>query len=131
MGKKIVLTGGGSGGHVVPNLALIPYLQEKGYEVHYIGTEDGIEKQLVTDVPYHSIRAGKLRRYLSKENIKDIFKTFKGISDAKKVLKQIQPCHRIFLFQHRKISIFCLLWVCIICLQVPEYSLIHAKQPGF
>lgn len=91
MGKKIVLTGGGSGGHVVPNLALIPYLQEKGYEVHYIGTEDGIEKQLVTDVPYHSIRAGKLRRYLSKENIKDIFKTFKGISDAKKVLKQIQP----------------------------------------
>ena len=92
MSKTIVLTGGGSGGHVVPNLALIPKLQERGYEVHYIGTEDGIERELVSGIPYHSIRAGKLRRYASSKNVSDVFKTFRGISDAKKILKELKPC---------------------------------------
>ena len=92
MSKIIVLTGGGSGGHVIPNLALIPRLKAKGYDIHYIGTEDGIEKELVKDVPYHAIRAGKLRRYASKKNVSDIFQTLHGIGDAKKILKELDPC---------------------------------------
>ena len=46
--KKIVLTGGGTAGHVTPNLALLPHLREKGYEAHYIGSYDGIEKTPVS-----------------------------------------------------------------------------------
>lgn len=91
MSKKIVLTGGGSAGHVTPNLALVPGLQEKGIEVHYIGTQNGIERQLVHDIPYHTIEAGKMRRYLSAKNISDIFKIFKGYGQAKKILKELKP----------------------------------------
>lgn len=91
MGKKIVLTGGGTAGHVTPNLALIDDLQKSGYEVHYIGTENGIERSLVHGIEYHSIVAGKLRRYLSAENIKDFFRIFKGYKQAKKILMDIKP----------------------------------------
>lgn len=65
MGKKIVLTGGGTAGHVTPNLALIPYLRREEYEIRYVGSLDGIEKKLVEDygVPYIGIETGKLRRY--------------------------------------------------------------------
>lgn len=91
MGKKIVLTGGGSGGHVTPNLALLPYLQERGYEVHYIGTRDGIERQLVAGIPYHEIQAGKFRRYMSVRNITDPLRTIAGYFDAKKILKELNP----------------------------------------
>lgn len=91
MGKKIVLTGGGSGGHVIPNLALIPYLEQRGYEVHYIGTHDGLEKTLVTGIPYHAIKAGKLRRYASLKNISDPFKTIAGYFEAKRILKALKP----------------------------------------
>ena len=64
--KKIVLTGGGTAGHVTPNIALLPRLKELGYEVSYIGSYDGIEKTLITDfdIPYYGIATGKLRRYL-------------------------------------------------------------------
>ena len=91
MSKTIVLTGGGSGGHVIPNLALLPYLLERGYEVHYIGTQDGIEKGLVQGIPYHTIRAGKFRRYMSLRNISDPFRTMAGYFDAKKILKDLNP----------------------------------------
>jgi UDP-N-acetylglucosamine--N-acetylmuramyl-(pentapeptide) pyrophosphoryl-undecaprenol N-acetylglucosamine transferase len=91
MSKTIVLTGGGSGGHVTPNLALLPYLQERGYEVHYIGTRDGIESQLVQGIPYHAIQAGKFRRYMSVRNITDPFRTLAGYFDAKKILKELNP----------------------------------------
>ena len=84
MSKKIVLTGGGSAGHVTPNLALVPGLLEHGIEVHYIGTADGIEHTLVHDIPYHAISAGKLRRYASAKNVSDVFKIFKGYGEAKK-----------------------------------------------
>ena len=62
-----MLTGGGSAGHVTPNLALVPYLKEAGCALHYIGTKDGLEKNIMqrTDIPYHAIQAGKLRRYFS------------------------------------------------------------------
>ncbi len=91
MSRIIVLTGGGSGGHVTPNLALLPYLNERGYEVHYIGTRDGIERELVSGIPYHTIRAGKLRRYASLKNFSDPFKTISGYFEAKKILKNLKP----------------------------------------
>ncbi len=91
--KKIVLTGGGTAGHVTPNIALIPELKNDGWDVSYVGTENGIEHELIAreGIPYYSVRSGKLRRYLSKENVKDAFKVLSGINDAKKVLKEIKP----------------------------------------
>ena len=87
MSKKIVLTGGGTAGHVTPNLALLPYLKQEGYEVIYIGSQNGIERTLIEaeGIPYYGISTGKLRRYLSKENLKDVFKVLKGISEAKRL----------------------------------------------
>lgn len=84
--KKIVLTGGGTAGHVTPNIALIPELKNRDWEISYVGTEKGIEHELISreGIPYYSVRSGKLRRYLSKENIKDAFRVLGGISDAKK-----------------------------------------------
>ncbi|MEA4854615.1 MAG: undecaprenyldiphospho-muramoylpentapeptide beta-N-acetylglucosaminyltransferase [Christensenella sp.] len=89
--KTIVLTGGGSAGHVTPNLALVPGLKAHGFSVQYIGTAEGIERSLVHDIPFHSINAGKMRRYASLKNITDIFKLLKGTREAKKVLRSIQP----------------------------------------
>lgn len=91
MTKTIVLTGGGSGGHVTPNLALVPYLKERGYEIAYIGTHDGIEKELTKGLPYYPIKAGKLRRYMSIKNISDPFKIIAGYFEAKKILKKLKP----------------------------------------
>lgn len=93
MGKKIVLTGGGTAGHVTPNLALIPGLKERGYEVSYIGSHDGIERSLIEDagVPYYGISSGKLRRYFDLKNISDPFKVLKGIGDAARILRKIKP----------------------------------------
>ena len=91
--KKIVLTGGGTAGHVTPNIALIPTLQEAGYEVHYIGSYEGIEKNLISEmgIPYYGISSGKLRRYLSAKNFTDPFRVIKGFSQAKQLMKEIQP----------------------------------------
>lgn len=91
--KHIVLTGGGTAGHVTPNIALIPKLHEEGYAISYIGSYDGIEKQLISDmkIPYYGISSGKFRRYLSLKNLTDPFKVIKGVSEAKQLLKQLQP----------------------------------------
>lgn len=91
--KKIVLTGGGTAGHVTPNIALLPKLKELGYEIHYIGSYDGIEKRLIEDfdIPYYGIATGKLRRYFDVKNFTDPFRVMKGFSQAKKILKDIQP----------------------------------------
>ena len=69
--KKIVLTGGGTAGHVTPNIALMPELQKNGYEIYYIGSYDGIEKKLIEElgIPYYGISSGKLRRYFDWKNI--------------------------------------------------------------
>ena len=93
MSKKIVLTGGGTAGHVTPNLALLPYLKAEGYEIVYIGSQNGIERTLIEaeGIPYYGISTGKLRRYLSKENIKDMFRVVKGIGEAKKLIKKLKP----------------------------------------
>lgn len=91
--KRIVLTGGGTAGHVTPNMALIPELQKQGYEVHYIGSYDGIESKLIADlgIPYYGISSGKLRRYIDLKNISDPFKVIKGLHQARRLLKKIKP----------------------------------------
>ena len=91
--KKIVLTGGGTAGHVTPNIALIPELQKQGYEIYYIGSHDGIEKKLIEDygIPYYGISSGKLRRYFDLKNFTDPFRVVKGLFDAQKLLKTIKP----------------------------------------
>lgn len=93
MAKKIVLTGGGTAGHVTPNIALIPKLRELEYEIYYIGSYNGIERKLIADfdIPYYGIATGKLRRYLDIKNLTDPFRVLKGYSESKKYLKQIQP----------------------------------------
>ena len=91
--KKIVLTGGGTAGHVTPNIALLPSLKDAGYEITYMGSYDGIEKRLIGDfeLPYVGISTGKFRRYLDPKNITDPFRVIKGFSEARKFLKSYQP----------------------------------------
>jgi len=90
---KIVLTGGGTAGHVSPNIALIPSLEADGWEVVYIGSKNGIEKKLISEIelPYYGISSGKLRRYFSWENFIDPFKVLKGIFDAYFAIAKIKP----------------------------------------
>ena len=89
MNKKVLLTGGGTAGHVTPNIALIPKLKEMGFDICYMGSYEGIEKKLIKDlnIPYYGISSGKLRRYMSIENFKDPFKVIKGYFEAKSILK--------------------------------------------
>lgn len=92
--KKIILTGGGSAGHVTPNLALKPFLEENNFEIHYVGSEDGIEKDIIAkeeNIKYHSVRTGKLRRYFSWKNFTDPFRVIGGYNDAKKLMKELKP----------------------------------------
>lgn len=91
--KKIILTGGGTGGHVIPALILIEPLIKQSYEVHYIGSHSGIERKLVTEVglKYYPISTGKLRRYIDKKNIADMLRVVKGIKEALSIIKKIRP----------------------------------------
>lgn len=93
MSKKIVLTGGGTAGHVTPNMALIPKLRELDYEISYMGSYDGIEKKLIEDfdIPYYGIATGKFRRYFDPKNFSDPFRVIKGMMEARKYLKEIKP----------------------------------------
>ena len=92
-GKKIILTGGGTAGHVLPNITLMPYLSELGFDIHYVGSNDGIERGLVEfhDIPYHGISSGKLRRYFDFRNFTDVFRIIKGVWDSFRILKHIKP----------------------------------------
>ena len=91
--KKIVLTGGGTAGHVTPNIALLPALQAAGYEIAYVGSYEGIEKKLIADfnIPYTGISTGKFRRYLDPKNFSDPFRVMKGFVEARNYLKNYQP----------------------------------------
>jgi len=91
--KRIVLTGGGTAGHVTPNIALLPSLKKLDYEIHYIGSHDGIERKLIEDmkIPYYGISSGKLRRYFDPKNFTDPFKVLKGYAQARKLMKQLKP----------------------------------------
>ena len=91
--KKIILTGGGTAGHVTPNLALLPHLRELGYEIHYIGSYQGIEKKLIENagVEYHGIASGKLRRYFDLKNFTDPLRVLKGYGESLSLMKKLKP----------------------------------------
>ena len=92
--KKIVLTGGGTLGHVTPHLSLIPHLQKAGYEIHYIGTEKGMEAEKIQSVPgvtYHAVKSGKLRRYFSWQNFTDPFRVIAGVFQSAALMGKIKP----------------------------------------
>ena len=91
--KKVVLTGGGTAGHVTPNIALLPELKARDYEVLYIGSYNGMEKDIIeeTGLPYVGISSGKLRRYHDWKNFSDPFRVIKGYFEAKRILKKEKP----------------------------------------
>lgn len=91
--KKIILTGGGTAGHVTPNIALIPRLEELGYEILYVGSYEGMEKKLIehAGIPYRGISSGKLRRYFDLKNFTDPFRVLKGFGEASRILSEFQP----------------------------------------
>lgn len=92
--KRIVLTGGGTAGHVSPNQALIPLLQDDGWEIHYIGTKAGIERTLIESmegVRYHAVSSGKLRRYFDLKNFTDPFRVVKGAWESFSLIRRLKP----------------------------------------
>jgi len=91
--KKIVLTGGGTAGHVTPNIALLPGLREAGFDILYIGSKDGMEKDLIAaqGIPYRGVSTGKFRRYLSAKNFSDPFRVLRGYSEAKDIIREYRP----------------------------------------
>lgn len=92
-GKRIVLTGGGSAGHVTPNLALIDALTAEGWEVHYVGSAEGIERRLVDGkvAAYHVVPVGKLRRYFSWENARDLLRVLQGLWVGWRIVGRLRP----------------------------------------
>ena len=90
---SVAIAAGGTAGHVTPNLALLPSLQERGYEIHYIGSYNGIEKKLIENagIPYDGISSGKLRRYFDIKNFSDPFRVIKGYAEARSLLKKYRP----------------------------------------
>ena len=91
--KTIILTGGGTAGHVTPNLALIPSLKAAGYDIRYIGSYNGMERKLIENagIPYDGISSGKLRRYFDLKNCSDPFRVLKGYAEALKLLRKYKP----------------------------------------
>lgn len=91
--KKIILTGGGTAGHVSGNLAIIPELEKRGYEIGYIGSRDNIEKEIIPSagIEYFEISSGMLRRYFDLKNFTDVFRVAKGTFDALKILRREKP----------------------------------------
>ena len=92
--KRIVLTGGGTAGHVTPNLALIPRLQQDGWEVHYIGAANSAEQELISRVPnvtFHTVSVGKLRRYFDPKNFTDPFRVIRGVFQATGTIRRLKP----------------------------------------
>lgn len=91
--KRIILTGGGTAGHVTPNIALLPTLAKEGFDIQYIGSYEGMEKSLIEDlgIPYHGISSGKLRRYFDWKNFTDPFRVIKGFFEANKLMKELKP----------------------------------------
>ena len=92
--RKIVLTGGGTLGHVTPHLALIPHLRDAGYEIHYVGTENGMEAPRMRaepDVIYHAVKSGKLRRYFSWQNFTDPFRVLAGAFQSARLMGKLKP----------------------------------------
>ncbi len=93
MSKKIILTGGGTAGHVTPNLALLPRLRAEGFDIVYIGSRTGIEKELIggAGIDYRAVSSGKLRRYFDLKNVTDIFRVIAGIFQAAAIIAKEKP----------------------------------------
>lgn len=93
MSKFILLTGGGTAGHVTPNIALIPRLQAMGHRVEYVGSSNGIERQLIEplEISFHTIAAGKLRRYFDWQNFVDVFRVALGFLQALLLMLRLRP----------------------------------------
>ena len=93
MTKRIVLTGGGTAGHVTPNIALLPGLKSLGFEITYVGSFNGIEKKMIEaeGIPYHGVSSGKFRRNLDPKNIADVHNVFKGVREATRFLRDYRP----------------------------------------
>lgn len=91
--KKIIMTGGGTAGHVTPNIALLPALKDAGYDITYIGSYNGMEKELIEaqNIPYHGIDSGKLRRYFDWKNFSDPFHVLHGFTQAVGLMHKIKP----------------------------------------
>lgn len=92
--KRIVLTGGGTAGHVSPNQALIPLLLKDGWDIHYIGTKAGIERSLIEPmqgVSYHAVSTGKLRRYFDWKNFSDPFRVIAGMFQSFSIIRKLKP----------------------------------------
>lgn len=89
---RIALTGGGTAGHVTPNIALLNTLYSNNWEVDYIGSKDGIEHKMIQamGISYYSVRSGKLRRYFSWQNFVDPFNLLIGIFQAFFLLKKLE-----------------------------------------
>jgi UDP-N-acetylglucosamine--N-acetylmuramyl-(pentapeptide) pyrophosphoryl-undecaprenol N-acetylglucosamine transferase len=90
---RVILTGGGTAGHVNPNLALMEVLQSKGCELFYVGSEAGVERAMTTarNIPYYAVRSGKLRRYLSWKNLSDPFNVVMGVVQSFLLLRRLKP----------------------------------------
>ena len=90
---KIIMTGGGTAGHVTPNLALVPSLKKEGFDIKYIGSRNGIEKEIIqkNEIPYFEISSGKIRRYFDFKNFSDPFKVLKGVFEAARILTKEKP----------------------------------------
>ena len=74
-------------------VTLLPELKKHGYDIHYIGSKDGIEKELISefDIPYYGISSGKLRRYFDLKNFSDPFRVLKGCQEASTIVKKLKP----------------------------------------
>ena len=91
--NTIVLTGGGTAGHIMPHIAILRDIKHK-YQIKYIGSKNGMEKFIISkhkEIKYYEITASKLNRSHPIKNILLPFKLLKSINQAKRLLKQIKP----------------------------------------
>ncbi len=92
--KTIILTGGGTAGHVMPNIALLPYLEIEDFIVHYVGQKNSIEQKLISQldgITFHNVSSGKLRRYFSFKNFSDPFKVLYGTAQSVVIISKVKP----------------------------------------
>lgn len=90
---KIVFTGGGTAGHVTPNIAIIEVLRLEKWDMAYIGSKDGVEREMISalSIPYYAVASGKLRRYFSWQNFLDPYFIGLGIIQSYFLMRKLKP----------------------------------------